>query len=226
MNTLLEEDVRPGMRLGRHIEHDPRSKRFAVQPVQLGTLASVRHKRLVPTYDQGDLGSCTGNSLAGVLSTSLFGHRFHEYSAVRFYARATHLDGLNEEPYKPNDRGSTGLGVAKVAKEKGYIESYQHAFTHEAALTALSQRAVLMGLTWRTGCDEPDGEGRIRFAGYARGGHEVVLDELDVPNQRVWIQNSWGDWGLGGRAWFSWDDFAAAQDDDGDITVLIPKGQS
>ena len=54
--------------LGRHVNHDPRSRRFAFR-AQQATLAPVFHERHVPIFDQGSLGSCTGNAALGILAT-------------------------------------------------------------------------------------------------------------------------------------------------------------
>jgi hypothetical protein len=36
-------------------------------------------------------------------------------------------------------------------------------------------------------------EGQMTVSGQVVGGHEYLLDELDVERQRVWMRNSWGD---------------------------------
>src|SRR5690349_3550882 len=64
--------VRPAdPRLGRHVNHDPRSRRFPVRtaPVPLRT---VEHERHVGVFQQGDLGSCTGNAALGCMATGPF----------------------------------------------------------------------------------------------------------------------------------------------------------
>ena len=208
--------------LGRKVNHDERSRAYAVTPVSPDTLVSVRHRRRVKPYDQGNIGSCTGNAAAGVLSTAPFKHRFGQRTAVRLYTRATQIDPF-PGTYPAEDTGSDGLSVAKAAKEKGWVSAYFHAFGLTAALTALQTTAVISGITWKTGCDNVSPEGQIRWTGQVRGGHEIEIDEIDVERQRVWLTNSWGQgWGLDGRAWLSWNDFGLALADDGDVTVLIP----
>jgi hypothetical protein len=64
---LIPEVVRPGMRLGRHVRHDPRSVAYRV--ARTATPETVIWERKIPILDQGDLGSCTGNATVGVLGT-------------------------------------------------------------------------------------------------------------------------------------------------------------
>ena len=216
----LAETIIPGKRLGRHINHDPRSRDYAVQADTSG-LVSVRHKRHVGIYDQGQTSSCTGNAGAGCLSTAPFGHRYHEATALKLYSAAETIDG--DGPYPPNDNGSSGLSIAQACKAKGLISSYLHCFSADAVFTALQTGPVMLGVSWLTGFDTPDPDGRMHYTGQSRGGHEIESLELDVENKRIWIDNSWGaSFGVEGRAWWSWADFAQVLADNGDCTVLIP----
>ena len=64
----IEEQVIPGLRLGRHVRHDSRSLLFPWQ--QSGTpLQDVLLTRHIALLDQGDVGSCTGNAETGALGT-------------------------------------------------------------------------------------------------------------------------------------------------------------
>jgi hypothetical protein len=152
--VTLPEHVVPGQRLGRHVHHDPRSRDYAVTAAPLSTLKSVRHKRLVGVYDQGQVGSCTGNACAGALSTAPFTHHFREATAVRIYSAAETLDG--DGPYPPNDNGSSGLSVAKVALAKRYISRYDHCFDLPSVLTALQTSSVLLGVFVAGRVRQPD----------------------------------------------------------------------
>src|ERR1700687_6504122 len=83
-------------RLGRHIEHDERSKNFAVARLTTAP-KSATFKRNCPAFDQGELGSCTGNAMAGVLMTDPFwqgGRSLTESDAVRLYSEATNLEQI------------------------------------------------------------------------------------------------------------------------------------
>lgn len=215
----LVETVVDGKRLGRHVRHDPRSLEY---PAAMASgLVTVRHERHVPVFDQGSVGSCTGNAEAGCVSTGPFTQRCDEKDARALYAAATHLDNV-KGVYPPNDTGSSGLAVMKVAKNLHWINGYTHAFSLTHALHALVLGPGITGLTWLTGCDAPDAHGVVRYEGSVRGGHEVELVGLDVAASLVWFANSWGSgWGLGGFFAMSFDDYAKALADNGDATFPV-----
>ena len=212
------EEVSPvaSRRLGRYVHHDPRSLEHAAPKAP--RLASIMHHRTVPIFDQGDLGSCTGNAAAGCMGTRPFEHRCTEADAVQIYCEATHLDRILGV-YPPDDTGSSGLGVMKALKKRGWIKAYRHAFGLDHALHTLMLGPGITGITWLSGCDSPDKSGVVRYTGAIRGGHEIQLLGLDVDTKLVWFANSWGaSWGKGGLFAMSFDDYALALKDDGDAT--------
>lgn len=234
--TIFRERYKPSdPRLGRHVLHDSRSLNFQVEPESVDTLQSVRHQRYIPILDQGQLGSCTGNAAVGCLGTGLFwdtikgknvidlnSMKADEDYAIQVYSEATHLDPYSGA-YPPTDTGSDGLSVAKVLKAHGLISGYLHATSLAAALTALSKQPLITGTKWLNGMFTPMVDGKLNISGSLAGGHEYVLDELDVENRRVWMANSWNlNWGRQGRAYLSWDDFGQLLADNGDVTAFVP----
>lgn len=226
MTTILIEPFAeaPGAgRLGRHREHDERSRAYAVAE-DVAAIRSVSWTRRAPIFDQGNLGSCTGNAMAGAISTDSVhgrGDLLTEQDAIDLYEQATHLDHF-PGVFPPDDTGSSGLAVAKAAKRHGWITGYRHAFSLHAALTALQQGPCIVGMAWLTGCDSPDPSGLVHYEGDVRGGHEIELLGCSVEDQTVTFANSWGDgWGAAGYFSMSWDDFHAALKDGGDVTVPV-----
>lgn len=209
--------------LGRRgVNHDPRSRAFAFAAPEPLPLRDVAWRRRVPVYDQGQLGSCTANALCGALSTMPHRHRFRsQRNVVKVYSAATAIDPWPGQ-YPPDDTGSDGLSVAKVALARGWISRYEHIFRWDDFLQAMMVGPVIVGTYWLGDMFHPDADGRAHRAGYVAGGHEYECYGVDVANRRVWFFNSWGDWGLGGRFWMTWDDFSALLADDGDATVLVP----
>jgi hypothetical protein len=223
-------------RLGRHVNHDPRSRRFPVRRGPVG-IHSVQHTRRVPIFDQGDLGSCTGNAALGCLGTDPFhstidlGERgrlldFTEQAAVNIYAMATQVDPFDGS-YPPTDTGSDGLSVAKVLTDAGYIAGYRHAFSIGDLLTGLMDAPCIVGTEWTEGMYEPNAGGQIRPTGPAAGGHEYVCDGYDAFRDLLWFTNSWGTgWAVGGRHCMSVDDFTALLARQGDATFFVPSSET
>lgn len=231
MLTRLPEDRQPGRRLGRHINHDPRSRQYRVARAADPTLASVMHPLQVPTLDQGNLGSCVLNTAVENLSapgiwetlTPEEQAELGEPLAVDLYRETTAADPYPGQ-WEPNDTGTDALSAAKVLRRRGYISGWLHAFSPVTALQQLQKTTVQTGITWKTGCDDPDRDHIIRWTGAARGGHEVLAVGYDAARRLVRIRNHWGPgWGDGGECWMPDTDWMAALQDDGDALVLVPR---
>jgi hypothetical protein len=222
--TQLPETVVTGMRLGRHVQHDPRSRDYPAE--RAPAITSVQHSAKGLPLNQGDIGSCTANALCGALDSAPddTGRKkvFKEQDAVKLYELETQLEG---HPYPPNDPGGTGLMVCKAAKQMGLISSYRHAFGVQQALEALVVRPVITGVSWYTSFDTPDpktGEVKIAKGATVRGGHEIVADGIDADQQLVWFWNSWGKvFAQGGRFCMSFSTWEQLLENQGDVTVPI-----
>jgi hypothetical protein len=219
----LPEQVVEGKRLGRHVEHDPRSRDFSAK--RAPKIISVQHQATGLPLDQGELGSCTANALCGALDSApdfVGGTPLGEPDAVRLYKLETELEG---KPCPPNDPGGSGLMVCKAAKQLGLISSYKHAFGLQHALEALVLRPVITGIGWYSSFDTPDpttGLVEIAPGAAVRGGHEIVADGIDAENKLVWFWNSWGPhFGLGGRFCMAFDTWGRLLKERGDVTVPL-----
>lgn len=220
-----ESDV--GGPLGRHVEHDERSRDFPFF-LRFGSPQPVLHRRHAPILNQGlpapGLGSCTGNALEGALGTEPLHKRYERHTekkAVRLYSAATTIDEFVGE-YPPEDTGSSGLAVCKAGVQLERLTAYRWAFGIEQALEALRTSAVITGLDWLEGFDQPDSRGLVKLEGQRRGGHEFVVRGHDPSLAEVFCDNSWGPgWGLRGSFRMRVKDWAALLERDGDVTVPI-----
>lgn len=219
----------PGKPLGRtKVNHDPESLRYAVQ--ETAAPATVRWERRVPVFDQGNLGSCTGNAAAGVLGTDPFFTTLAnlndtEALAVKLYSAATKLDS-DPDNYPPTDTGSDGLSVAKACKNAGYISGYQHILSLAAAHAAIQSGPFIVGANWYADMDNPDSDGLITVGGYLRGGHEFECVGYDVSTGLWEFVNSWGpNYGKEGHFFLSDADFSYLLSQQGDATTFVPLTQ-
>jgi hypothetical protein len=226
-----------GGRLGRHVEHDPRSRAYALSEDLLpSTYTSAVHMVRIPVLDQGSLGSCTGNAAEALTGSDPLYDAIpatvrarptgdadaDETQAVALYSAATRLDNV-QGVYPPTDTGSTGVAVAKAARKAGLVSGYQHAFSLDSALKALAVSPLIVGVNWYEGFDSPSPDGLVTISGSVRGGHEFLLYGIDATKQHVLARNSWGtSWGVKGTFSFSFDDLGRLLDEDGDATLFVP----
>ena len=228
--THLEVDPVAGKPLGRHVEHDSRSKVYAVAEADPATLASVSWTRRTPILDQGNVGSCTGNATVGALGTDpLFATipttvTLNEAEALAIYSAAEVIDG--DGPYPPNDNGSSGLSVAKAAKNAGLISGFTHALSLAAAQNMLTVGSAICGVSWYDSFDNPDANGHVTITPNAqvRGGHEIELVGMDVAARTFRLANSWSaTWGDHGYFTISWADFDRLLAEQGDVTQFVAR---
>lgn len=201
-------------------------------------LVSVRHTRRIPILTQGDIGSCTANAALGCLGTDPFydtipadnpfrptdNDVLDESLAVAFYTKETSVDRF-PGTYPAQDTGSDGDAAGTVAKSLGLISDYRTTSSLASVLAALARVPVICGVTWYSSFDTPDESGQVKIAPGAtgRGGHEFVLDELDVERKLIGASNSWGpDWGQAGRFYISWDLFGGLLLLGGNVTEFVP----
>jgi hypothetical protein len=221
--------------LGRHVEHDPRSLQFAHGVLPKTAIKSVDWTRRAPIFDQGQLGSCTGNAAAGLICTDSSARTgvtsvtidsnvlpVDEDLAVKVYELATQLDNISGA-YPPDDTGSSGLGAAKALKKLGLATGYTHAFSIAALASALQSGPVMVGTIWTESMFEvdPDGFVIVDRKSQVAGGHEYVISAYNADQLAFRLDNSWGEWGLRGSAWITQANLAWLLAQQGDVTVPV-----
>ncbi|GLH74175.1 hypothetical protein GETHLI_26770 [Geothrix limicola] len=221
---IPEHASKRGGRLGRHIHFDDRSWDYRV-PLRTGATIQTRiWTRTLKAFNQGELGSCTGNGAVGVVCTQPYrkpGARYSEALARKVYSQASHDDTI-VGAWPPKDTGSTVLGAMKALKDLGFTKGYHWCFGLEDVLKTLSTLGpVEVGLNWYEGFDKPDAKGLVKLGGAVRGGHAFELLGVDAERKLVWAINSWGsDWGLDGRFAFSWKDLDRLLHEDGEASTV------
>jgi hypothetical protein len=232
-------------RLGRHVRHDSRSADYAVGVRPRSAIASVAWERRIPILDQLNVGACTtfsGEELLGIDALGYTGQaavtipkgdtkgEFKAGSlwavgslmALQLYRLVTRIDPYPGQ-WEPDDTGSDGLSVAKALVMLGLSDIYQHAFSYQALLSALQTGPVMIGSVWYNSmfATQPDGRIIVDPSSGEAGGHEYVSRQYDLANDRVWIDNTWGEggFGVGGRGYFQGADLVKLLKAQGDVTV-------
>lgn len=156
-------------------------------------------------------GSCTGNAVAGVLSTQPFQGRLTQDDAdERIYPLATTLDPF-PGAWPPEDTGSLGSSAWLAAMKLGYTDIPSTPISSlEELQSALQKTSCFVGVDWYNAMMEPTRCGELVASGGIAGGHEAQVIGINIQTKKVWIRNSWDwSWGLargnelGGYAYFS-----------------------
>lgn len=233
----LEIDDRPlnpeRPELGRRVAHDSRSKLYAL-PEPRGALTSVSHPRRIGILQQGNVGACTCFAGLGAIATGIFyidallaamanaNLKFDNASGIYLYKEVTKIDEF-PGAYPPKDTGSSGNAVGKLFKQLKLINGWLHGLSLSAALNELQFRPVITGVNWYGGFDQPDSNGFIKISGKVVGGHEFVVDGLNVEEEYVTCTNSWGErYGLKGRFKMRFDVWERLLSERGDVTSFVP----
>jgi hypothetical protein len=229
----IPEEVVPGKRLGRHERRDSRSAGYPYRSARPeASLTDTLLTRHIPILDQGNLGSCEGNSEVGEQGTDPFyslvpkGTVLDEALAVKLYSAAEKIDG--GQGYPPEDEGTSNLSMAKAAQQAGLISGYQDAATVQDIAAALQVQPVRIGINWYSSFDSPASSGLISISrnAYVRGGHALVLRGVQVAARLFKGDNSWAEsWGDKGSFEISWDTLARLLAEGGEATVSVPVSQ-
>lgn len=190
-------------RLGRHVDHDERSRSFALVA---GVDRSAWVDRRVRVYDPSPnpnqtVGNCTvcakavqlnaaGNRLAGV--------RLSMGWAMLAYGWETAHDEFPGQ-YPPDDTGSSGLAACKTAQHLGAGGQYQWIFggADEVVANVMTGKVVNVGTAWYddmfTGWRSYYGLPVVRPGGGVAGGHEWAVRGYSVSSDRVLARCWWGE---------------------------------
>jgi hypothetical protein len=235
--TLISERIpSTDPRCKRHIYHDSRSWAYRYDTRGYQAEQPWSHKRILPILDQGQVGSCTGETGIGILGTEplysgatilavqrAFGS-LDQAGAYNLYSAEESFDG--DGPYPPNDNGSTGLTLAKVLQKNGCISAYKHTFSLDDALLAGQDYPLASGTYWYNSMFNPNpstGVLTVDPSSGIAGGHEYEVVAYDPVRGLIEIPNSWGpNWGLNGRCYMQVEDWDGLLQQQGDVTILLP----
>lgn len=210
-------------RLGRHVVHDERSRRFEAPRravVRRNKVHRIYDPRPNPNQVRGNCTGCAETMMANTVGNRVAGSVLGMGIADKIYSRATELDPWPGS-WPPTDTGSSGTAAAKAAVELGIGESYEWYFGVDATLDGLQFYALSVGTWWTFDMFNPDPKTlRVRPTGGKAGGHQWLLRGHDVSaSKTIGKQIVEGACWWGGYHYFRMtvDDFADLLADDGDV---------
>lgn len=161
-------------------------------------LPSILFYKRGPILNQGDTGTCVGQSWRAKLSGEPI-RTSKGPSAERIYLEACKRDLWTENDDDPTLQAGTSVRAgAAYLKELGYITSYVWAFNVDDLMRWMleGRGGVVLGINWTSGMNQPDHEGIIRVTGPSEGGHAIYAFGIDRARGVIALQNSWGmGWG-------------------------------
>ena len=221
MTSLSFEQIQ--RRLGRAKQWDDRNFKFLLPRKRVPAGVRYRMWNAGPELDQGDTPQCVGYSGWGFLAGGPIINK-PPFSPTDLY----HWAQEEDEWQGVNYDGSSGLGLMRALKGRGYIKEYRWAIdTETMAAWLLTTGPVICGSYWYEGMANTDKEGFIHPVGGNWGGHEwrqigVNLDKKcpDGTTGAFRMMNTWSKkWGEQGRAWVSIADMKKLLFNDGDCAV-------
>lgn len=206
---------------GRLEEFDERSRNYPIRTL-IGDRPLRSYKwRCNTRLDQGSESSCVGNGFAHNLAARPVEIAdVTEETAFKIYKTAQTLDQWEGTNYL----GTSVIAGAKSCKQlyPNSFDSYRWCFGLNDVCLALSYHApVVLGLSWKQGMMHPDANGIIKVTGPVVGGHCVLANGIDVATRYIRLLNSWGNWGLQGHCWLSFDDLYALLQEGGEGLVTV-----
>jgi hypothetical protein len=239
IHVIKYEPIDP--RLGRHVEHDERSKlqEHMFLPREAKPKGKDSHwTSIAPTINQLDVGSCTCSSEVNVLNTDFFtaarqaikGHAnafFTQNDALELYKLATKLDAFPGF-YPEEDTGSSGNAAAKASVRKKWLTSYSWVYTFQSLQAAIEKRPLTIGTLWtKTMFDVKNGivkVGSLADSNIA-GGHQYAMTGILWNDSLFEFRQTWGDQDQwpgckpGGYFAMSFKDVQTLQEANGDVTI-------
>jgi hypothetical protein len=195
--------------LDHHVgeERDEHNKLFGVARLVPEVPDTSRFWRPGPTLlDQGRTGHCGGFAAANEAQASPIRVRgvTNDYAHGYYYEiKDRGLDGFGRE------EGTSTQAVMKLGQARGLWAGYAWGFGMADFYRQLELGPVLCGTVWRTRMFDPSADGVLDVGGADEGGHLWLCTgryrnyrgpsgRTYGPAIRIW--QSWGEWGLGGRA--------------------------
>lgn len=229
ISPALPSMTNPG--LGRIYSPDARDINYPMRNlVKPSAVVGITHRNWYADgawLDQGNTGTCVGHAWAHWFEDGPYTHP-GTIDPFAIYDLATELD---EWPGNEHDRdaGTSTRAGCEALIQMGHVSSYHWAFDVETIRdTILTLGPVVVGTNWYTGMFDPWPDGKsgyrpiLKPGGSIAGGHEYVLDGVNIVEEWFRMKNSWGrGWAYNGFAWIRFADMERLLNEDGDAAIAV-----
>jgi hypothetical protein len=205
MPRLKDGSQTGDIRLDRIVYFDKRSRAYPIR-----TMVAVKKLRSYTwrcnTYlDQASEGACVGFGIAHELAArpAEVAGVTDKFAKEEIYWEAQKVDEWEGGSYpgaRPKYEGTSVLAGVKVAREKGFFDSFYWGFSlNDLALGVGYRGPAVLGLPWMEGMFDTNPSGYIYATGEVIGGHCILCRGVNVREKYFLLRNSWGrDWGVDG----------------------------
>lgn len=179
--------------------------------------------------DQGSTPQCVAYAMLHLLSDGPIRHKNSTHPLVE--PSILYREAQDRDEWEGNDYdGTSARGACRAMLERGLIHSYLWAqSTDEIIKALLTLGPVGFGTWWHESMFDPElrtfDNGRTRPMlepdGVRVGGHEILLNGVNLDAGVVRVKNSWGrEWAFEGHAWMTFEVLDQLFVDDGDAVIV------
>lgn len=212
--------------LGRKAAPDERDKNFLARKSLPKKASARRYRNWGDTGywgDQGDEPECVGFGWVHYLENSP--HTWGTtktpiYNPRELYKEAQMVDEWPGENYN----GTSTRAGAKVLQSKGFIKTYGWGFDLNTAVQWLLEKGpIAIGANWYEKFFFPNGKGLIEIGGAIAGGHQWLINGINLDTGLVRNKQSWrrDRYGINGRFWMKLETLERLIHEDGECCMAL-----
>ena len=205
MTRLKDGSETRDIRLDRIVYFDERSRSYPIRSMVAFKKQRSYTWRCNIHLDQGSEGACVGFGIAHELAArpSEVAGLTDKFAKEVIYWEAQKIDEWKGGSYpraRPKYEGTSILAGVKVARERGFFDSFRWGFSLNDLVLGVGYRGpAVLGLPWMEGMFDTDANGYIHATGDVAGGHCILCRGINVREKHFLLRNSWGrDWGVNG----------------------------
>jgi len=228
MIKLRDGSTTADKRLDRIKYFDERSRKYPIRKMVAVKKLRSYTWRCKANLNQGTEGACVGFGIAHELAARPVEVEgiTNRFAKKAIYWEAQKIDEWGGGSYpgaRPRYEGTSVLAGVKVARDKGFFDSFYWGFSlNDLALGVGRRGPAVLGLPWMEGMYDTDDDGYVHATGDVTGGHCILCRGVNVREKYFLLRNSWGrGWGENGDCKISFADMKKLLADGGESVFFV-----